>query len=137
MVNSFLPYLRLTVKIFQLLRLSTNFLAVLRLSVNPIETLLVDKTYQSVKRGIHESQQKSFSQSFTSRPMIGSNNFSVTFCNLIVSFFLFLFKLSRCLQSHYKIYTHQTSLEQLRMVLLPNREPGIICLAFGIQENLL
>ena len=38
-VNSFLPYLRLTVKIFQFLRLSTKFLAVLRLSVNPIETL--------------------------------------------------------------------------------------------------
>ena len=36
----FLPYLRLTVKIFQFLRLSTKFLAVLRLSVNPIETLL-------------------------------------------------------------------------------------------------
>ena len=36
----FLPYLRLTVKIFQLLRLSTKFLAVLRLSVNPIETLI-------------------------------------------------------------------------------------------------
>ena len=35
----FLPYLRLTVKIFQFLRLSTKFLAVLRLSVNPIETL--------------------------------------------------------------------------------------------------
>ena len=41
MVNSFLPYLRLTVKIFQFLRLSTNFLAVLRLSVNPIETLIL------------------------------------------------------------------------------------------------
>ena len=39
-VNSFLSYLRLTVKIFQFLRLSTKFLAVLRLSVNPIETLL-------------------------------------------------------------------------------------------------
>ena len=38
-VNSFLSYLRLTVKIFQFLRLSTKFLAVLRLSVNPIETL--------------------------------------------------------------------------------------------------
>ena len=38
-VNSFLLYLRLTVKIFQFLRLSTKFLAVLRLSVNPIETL--------------------------------------------------------------------------------------------------
>ena len=38
-VNSFLPYLRLTVKIFQFLRLSTKFFAVLRLSVNPIETL--------------------------------------------------------------------------------------------------
>ena len=37
---TFLPYLRLTVKIFQFLRLSTKFLAVLRLSVNPIETLL-------------------------------------------------------------------------------------------------
>ena len=35
-----MPYLRLTVKIFQFLRLSTKFLAVLRLSVNPIETLL-------------------------------------------------------------------------------------------------
>ena len=35
----FLPYLRLTVKIFQFLRLSAKFLAVLRLSVNPIETL--------------------------------------------------------------------------------------------------
>ena len=35
----FLPYLRLTVKIFQFLRLSTKFLAVLRLSVNPIKTL--------------------------------------------------------------------------------------------------
>ena len=34
----FLPYLRLTVKIFQFLRLSTKFLAVLRLSVNPIKT---------------------------------------------------------------------------------------------------
>ena len=40
-VNSFLPYLRLTVKIFQFLRLSTKFLALLRLSVNPIETLLI------------------------------------------------------------------------------------------------
>ena len=39
-VNSFLSYLRLTVKIFQFLRLSTKFLAVLRLSVNPIETLI-------------------------------------------------------------------------------------------------
>ena len=39
-VNSFLPYLRLTVKIFQLLRLSTKFLAVLRLSINPIKTLM-------------------------------------------------------------------------------------------------
>ena len=39
-VNSFLPYLRLTVKIFQFLRLSTKFLAVLRLSVNPFETLI-------------------------------------------------------------------------------------------------
>ena len=38
-VNSFLPYLRLTVNSFQFLRLSTKFLAVLRLSVNPIETL--------------------------------------------------------------------------------------------------
>ena len=38
-VNSFFPYLRLTVKIFQFLRLSTKFLAVLRLSVNPIKTL--------------------------------------------------------------------------------------------------
>ena len=38
-VNSLLPYLRLTVKIFQFLRLSTKFLAILRLSVNPIETL--------------------------------------------------------------------------------------------------
>ena len=38
-VNSFLPYLRVTVKIFQFLRLSTKFLAVLRLSVNPIRTL--------------------------------------------------------------------------------------------------
>ena len=36
---TFLPYLRLTVKIFQVLRLSAKFLAVLRLSVNPIETL--------------------------------------------------------------------------------------------------
>ena len=38
----FLPYLRLTVKSFQFLRLSTKFLAVLRgirLSVIPIETL--------------------------------------------------------------------------------------------------
>ena len=34
-------YLRLTVKIFQFLRLSTKFLTVLRLSVNPIETLYV------------------------------------------------------------------------------------------------
>ena len=39
-VNSFLPYLRLTVKGFQFLRLSTKFLAVLRLSVTPIETLV-------------------------------------------------------------------------------------------------
>ena len=37
----FLPYLRLTVKIFQFLQLSTKFLAVLRLSVNPIETLCI------------------------------------------------------------------------------------------------
>ena len=42
-VNSFLLYLRLTVKIFQFLRLSTKFLAVLRLSVNPIETLMKAK----------------------------------------------------------------------------------------------
>ena len=34
----FLPYLQLTVKVFQFLRLSTKFLAVLRLSVNPIKT---------------------------------------------------------------------------------------------------
>ena len=40
MVNSFLPYLRLTVEIFQFLRLSTKFLTVLRPSVNPIETLI-------------------------------------------------------------------------------------------------
>ena len=40
MVNSFLPCLRLTVKIFQFLLLSTKFLAVLRLSVDPFETLL-------------------------------------------------------------------------------------------------
>ena len=39
-VISFLPYLRLTVEIFQFLRLSTKFLAVLRLLVNPIETLI-------------------------------------------------------------------------------------------------
>ena len=39
MVNSLLPYLQLTVKLFQFLRLSTKFLAVLRLSVDPIETL--------------------------------------------------------------------------------------------------
>ena len=39
--TSFLPYLRLTVEIFQFLRLSTKSLAVLRLSVNPIETLLI------------------------------------------------------------------------------------------------
>ena len=38
-VNCFLPYLRLTVKIFKFLRLYTKFLALLRLSVNPIETL--------------------------------------------------------------------------------------------------
>ena len=44
-VNSFLPYLRLTVKIFQFLRLSTKFLAVLRISVNPIKTLWYD-SYQ-------------------------------------------------------------------------------------------
>ena len=37
--NYLLPYLRLTVKIFQFLRLSTKFLDVLRLSVNPIKTL--------------------------------------------------------------------------------------------------
>ena len=41
MVNSFLPYLRLTVKIFQFLGLSTKFLTVLRLSVNPIKTLII------------------------------------------------------------------------------------------------
>ena len=40
-VNYFLPYLRLTVKIFQFLQLSAKFLAVLRLSVNPIGTLVV------------------------------------------------------------------------------------------------
>ena len=40
-IQSFLPYLRLTVKIFQFLRLSTKFWAVLRLSVNPIETLVI------------------------------------------------------------------------------------------------
>lgn len=40
MVNSFLLYLRLTVKIFQFSRLSTKFLAVLRLSVNAIKTLI-------------------------------------------------------------------------------------------------
>ena len=39
-VNTFFPYLRLTVKIFQFLRLSTKFLAVLRLSLNPIKTLI-------------------------------------------------------------------------------------------------
>ena len=41
-VNSFSPYLPLTVKIFQFLRLSTKFWAVLRLSVNPIETLIYE-----------------------------------------------------------------------------------------------
>ena len=40
-VNSCLPYLRLTVKNFQFLRLSTKCLAVLRLLVNPIESLLL------------------------------------------------------------------------------------------------
>ena len=39
MVNSLLPYLQLTVELFQFLRLSTKFLAVLRLSVDPIGTL--------------------------------------------------------------------------------------------------
>ena len=39
-VKLFLPYLRLTVKIFQFLRLSTKFWAVLCLSVNRIETLV-------------------------------------------------------------------------------------------------
>ena len=49
-VNSFLPYLRLTVKMFQFLRLSTKFLAVVRLSVNPIKTLLdYDKFEQQQK----------------------------------------------------------------------------------------
>ena len=37
--NYFLPYLRLTVKTFQFLRLSTKFLHVFRLLVNPIKTL--------------------------------------------------------------------------------------------------
>ena len=46
-VNFFLPYLRLTVKIFQFLRLSTKFLAVLRLSVNPIGTLIDQSTIMS------------------------------------------------------------------------------------------
>ena len=48
-VNSFLPYLRLTVKIseiFQFLRLSTKFLAVLRLSVNPTETLFLRSGFE-------------------------------------------------------------------------------------------
>ena len=39
-VNSFLLYLRLTVKMFQFFRLSTKFLAVLRLSVNPLRPSL-------------------------------------------------------------------------------------------------
>ena len=42
-LTDFLPYLRLTVKIFQFLRLSTKFLAVLRLSFNPIETLYFER----------------------------------------------------------------------------------------------
>ena len=50
-VNSFLPYLRLMVKIFQFLRLSTKFLAVLRLSVNPIETLLKGKGQGALGKG--------------------------------------------------------------------------------------
>ena len=40
-MNSFLRYLRLTVKFSKFLRLSAKFLAVLRLSVNPIETLIM------------------------------------------------------------------------------------------------
>ena len=50
-VNSFLPYLRLTVNIFQFLRLSTKLLAVLRLSVNPIETLLLEPCHLISERG--------------------------------------------------------------------------------------
>ena len=49
-VNSFLLYLRLTVKNFQFLLLSTKFLAVLRLSVNPIEALKID--LKESRRGI-------------------------------------------------------------------------------------
>ena len=45
-----MPYLRLTVKMFQFLRLSTKFLAVLRLSVNPIETLIVTHIISKFKK---------------------------------------------------------------------------------------
>ena len=51
-VNFFLPYLRLTVKIFNFYGYRLNFLAVLRLSVNPIKTLccmLLDVVAQSLK----------------------------------------------------------------------------------------
>ena len=47
-MNSFLRYLRLTVKFFKFLRLSAKFLGVLRLSVNPIETLLKETSARGV-----------------------------------------------------------------------------------------
>ena len=47
-VNSFLHYLRLTVKIFQFLQLSTNFWAVLHLSVNPIKCWSCGRITQKV-----------------------------------------------------------------------------------------
>ena len=51
----FLPYLRLTVKIFQFLRLSTKFLVVLRLSVNSIETLVYKHSTQMRRKKIIHS----------------------------------------------------------------------------------
>ena len=54
-VSSFLPYLRLAVKIFQFLRLSTKFLVVLRLSVNSIETLVYKHSTQMRRKKIIHS----------------------------------------------------------------------------------
>jgi len=66
-VNSFLPYLLLTVKIVLFLRLSTKFSAVLRLSVNPIETLLME-AWETGSERRSESNKALCSQGLLSTP---------------------------------------------------------------------
>ena len=61
MVNSFLPYLRLTIKIFQFLRLSTKFLGVLRLSeLTPLRPSIKVKSKRGGKRDEFATKQSIF-----------------------------------------------------------------------------